>query len=99
MCGLTSTHPREILFQHLDALRTYATRAVLQGDALTVPEEQDRAERMQEALAIGISFGLTEKEIATLLYRELFQVKRGCDCSVCKSRRSNEHFAKEPEND
>jgi len=68
----TSTDRIEQFFNHLSALKHYAQKVLIKGDALTRSEETDRSRRMSEFLAIGSSFDLSEKEMVTILYRELF---------------------------
>ena len=89
MTGLTATHPKELMTRHLEVLREYAGRALNQQDELSPAENEDKTQRIEELLAVGSSFGLTKKEITSLLYRWLFVRKRGCDCMVCQARRSN----------
>ena len=84
MTTQTCIDPRIALAEHLETLRGYATRVVLHGETLTPGEEDDRARRMDEFLAIGEAFRLTEKEIVGLLYGQLFVPKRGCGCHSCR---------------
>jgi hypothetical protein len=70
----TSTDRIEQFFHHLAILKEYAKRVIVSRNPLTPEEEQDRADRIQEFLNIGLSFDLTEKEMVTILYRELFSV-------------------------
>ena len=72
MSSSTSTDRIEQFFHHLAILKEYAKRVIVSGSPLTRDEEQDRAERIHEFLNIGYSFDLTEKEMVTILYRELF---------------------------
>lgn len=72
MSASTSTDRIEQFFHHLAVLKNYARRVIVGGDALSPREEVDRVNRVQQFLAIGFSFDLTEKEIVTILYRELF---------------------------
>ena len=74
MSSPTSTDRIEQFFHHLAILKEYAKRVIVSGNPLTPEEEQDRADRIQEFLNIGLSFDLTEKEMVTILYRELFSV-------------------------
>lgn len=71
----TSTDRIEQFFHHLAVLKEYAKRVIVGGDGLSDNEEQDRADRIQNFLDIGLSFDLTEKEMVTILYRELFVSK------------------------
>ena len=74
MSSPTSTDRIEQFFHHLAILKEYAKRVIVSGNPLTPEEEQDRADRIQEFLHIGLPFDLTEKEMVTILYRELFSV-------------------------
>ena len=87
MGSQVSVHPKELIHQHLLVLRAYAWRVLCRGEALTAKEEDDRAERAREFLAIGRSFKLTGKEMVSLLYRGLLRQKRGCGCPGCLARR------------
>jgi hypothetical protein len=68
----TSTDHIEQFFHHLAALKQYAQRILVKGDTLTENEEADKSHRMTEFLQIGNSFDLSEKEMVTILYREVF---------------------------
>ncbi len=72
MSASTSTDQIEQFFHHLAVLKEYAKRVIVGEDALNQNEEDDRSERIQHFLEIGFSFDLTEKEMVTILYRELF---------------------------
>lgn len=74
MSSPTSTDRIEQFFHHLAILKEYAKRVIVTGNPLTPDEEQDRADRIHEFLNIGYSFDLTEKEMVTILYRELFTI-------------------------
>jgi len=43
---------------------------------LSTIEEDDRKHRIRQFLDIGLSFDLTEKEMVTILFRELFTANR-----------------------
>ena len=88
MTSLALTDTKGLMAQHVASVKEYARRVVLQGESLALYEEDDRAYRMQEFVAAGSSFRLTEKEMVLLIYRGLFEVKRGCDCPTCRSRES-----------
>jgi len=49
--------------------------------------EEERLERLGELWAMGFSFNLTERELVALIYRDLFSVKRGCECPNCREAR------------
>ena len=60
----------------MQAYLDYARRVISGGDMLNVMEEDDRKLRVKQFLDIGISFDLTEKEMVTILYRELFTANK-----------------------
>ena len=78
--------PREEIAEHLERLQGYARRVVAKGETLSPAEEEDRVRRMREYLAIGVSFRCTRQELVGLLYKGLFEAKRGCGCFNCRSR-------------
>ena len=82
----TSATPKEIMVQHRVALADYARRVLIDEDFLNRNEGADLAVRMQEFLAVGISFKCTERELVKLLYQGLFQRHLVCDCFTCESR-------------
>ena len=79
-----STHGSENMARHLEQLRDYAKRVIVDGKRLDPDEEYDRMYRMREFLSIGASFKCTGSELASLIYSGLFEVKRGC--FSCKMR-------------
>ncbi|MCI0440058.1 MAG: hypothetical protein L0177_13155 [Chloroflexi bacterium] len=72
MTAYSSTERIEQFFNHLSTLKDYAQRVIADGDVLDEEEEQDRAERMRQFMEIGGSFDLNEKEMVSIIYRELF---------------------------
>ena len=86
MNSLISVNPQELMSQHQTALRAYAKRVMVRGDDLTPAEDDDRARRMQEYLAVGSSLNLTRKEMVAVIFRGMFAVKRGCGCPTCRER-------------
>ena len=76
MSASTSTDRIEQFFHHLAILKEYARRVIGGGDMLSTIEENDRKHRIRQFLDIGLSFDLTEKEMVTILYRELFTANR-----------------------
>ena len=84
-----SATPKELVSQHQATLRTYLGRALVQGDTLTPGELDDLQQRMSEFRAIGNSFGLTEREIVSLLFRGLLVEKQGCGCHRCRARQTD----------
>ena len=72
MTAEASVDPAESMRQHLSILRGYATRVLVQGESLGTSEEEDRATRMEELLAIGNSYQFTQKELVAFLFRGFF---------------------------
>ena len=88
-----STHQNQRMARHLEQLRDYAKRIIVDGERLDPDEEYDRMYRMREFLSIGASFKCTGGELASLLYNGLFEIKRGCGCFSCKMRKAHEQPA------
>ena len=82
--------PKELMAEHLEALRGYARRAIIEGVTLSPSEDRDKAIRVREFMCIGASFGCTGRELVSLLYKDIYKdiSRRGCDCSSCRSRKS-----------
>ena len=76
MSASTSTERIEQFFHHLAILKDYARRVIGEGGKLNAIEEDDQRHRIRQFLDIGLSFDLTEKEMVTILYRELFTANR-----------------------
>ena len=82
----TSLDPRELMSEHVATLRGYANRVLAQDGSLAPREQADSVRRMEEYLAIGSSFKLTEREMVSNLYRGLLSRKSGCGCPTCRTR-------------
>lgn len=55
--------PRELMGEHLAVLREYCKQVLIREDSLVADQEKDRERRMQELLAMGRSFSVTDKEL------------------------------------
>lgn len=88
MATLALQDPKQIVTNHLAALRDYARRVLVEGVQLSEAEDSDRAERLKEFLAIGSSFKLTIREMAVLVLKELLAPRRACGCPTCIKRSS-----------
>ena len=88
MINLLSVDTKGMMTKHQEALCEYARRVLLHGEFLCEDEQADLASQVQEFMAIGISYKCTKRELVMLLYKGLFQGKRGCDCPSCKTRTS-----------
>ena len=90
MSARVSSDPKKILVENLKTLKVYAERSIVRGEALTSHEDEDRVRRIREFMGIGTSFGCTQKELVKLLLKEYLEVKRGCDCITCTSRKASQ---------
>ena len=88
MASLAVRDPNQLMAQHQEALRKYTRRALKNGETLAYYEREDKALRLREFLAIGNTFGLSNKEMVVHLYRGLFDFKQGCDCPGCQACRA-----------
>ena len=70
---------KTILSHHLTALRSYLRKAFVDRDELTRDENMDRRVRMREFMAIGKSYGLTDKQMVAHLFKGLFKNTQACD--------------------
>ena len=70
---------KTILSHHLTALRSYLRKAFVDRDELTRDENMDRRVRMREFMAIGKSYGLTDKQMVAHLFKGLFKNNQACD--------------------
>ena len=82
-----STDPGEVMGEQLTALRAYAHRVFSLNQTLADHEEDDKAVRMREFRAVGVSLKLTDKEMVELVYRDTLAVSRGCGCPACQAKR------------
>ena len=72
MNGPILADPKKAFIQQIGPLKRYASRVVLHGESLAPSEQGDRATRMQQFLAIGKTFHLTQREMVGLLLSGLF---------------------------
>lgn len=88
MTAMDLKDPREVVAEHVDALRHYAKRVIVRSGSLSVDEDGDRSSRLDEFFAVGSSFDLTEREMVVQLYRGVLSEPRklGCDCPTCRAR-------------
>ena len=97
MSTATLAKPRDVVADHLSVLRSYARQIASEGErSLSIREDADRAARVEEFMAIGLAYKCTPKELVSLLYADVFQTKRGCDCYSCKRRRmlADSHYSR-----
>ncbi|MEK7806946.1 MAG: hypothetical protein AAB528_04340 [Chloroflexota bacterium] len=86
MSATVLADPTQAMTEHRRHLKAYASRVIIRGEPLRPEEEIDRELRLREFLALGESFGCTQKELVKLLYAGVLQRKRGCDCDSCRLR-------------
>jgi hypothetical protein len=84
MATLAPRNPEEMMAEDLSALRAYAERVVVRGDALSPHEEDDREIRFREFAEIGDSFQMTEREMVNMLFDGLFHKGPKCWCAECR---------------
>jgi hypothetical protein len=80
-----------IIAEHIDALRSYASRAITNEAPLTDDEEADKENRFRELVEIGKSINLGESDMVGILFKDLL-VKREskCGCPTCRARFENQ---------
>ena len=88
MARATSKDPRDIVAQHLEALQGYARRSLIHREKLTEAEHADKASRMEELMAVGTSFKLTQSEMTNLIFRGMLRDQKRCGCPTCSARES-----------
>ncbi len=69
--------PKEVMGESLKFLREYARRALIEKDDAVILTQDLKEARMQEFMAIGSSFQLTERDMVVLLYNSLFDNHEG----------------------
>ena len=68
MRSAASAHPKEQMADLLATLRSYAKRVLVQGDPLSLSEEQAKSFEMSQFFSIGAEYKCTEKEMVGLVY-------------------------------
>ena len=84
----TSKDPRDTVAPNLEALHGYARRSLIHGEKLTEAEQADKAARMDELMAVGASFKLTQNEMINLIFRGMLRGEKRCGCPSCSARGS-----------
>ncbi len=82
----TLREARELVAEHVEVLRGYAQRVVLEGRALSAEDELDRESRISEFLAMGSCLKLTEHEMVALVYQDMLRPRPACGCPSCRIR-------------
>lgn len=88
MARAISNDPRDTVAQHLEALHGYARKSLNHGEKLTEAEQADKAARMEELMAVGTSFKLTQSEMTNLIFRGMLRDRQRCGCPACSARES-----------
>jgi len=86
MTNLISKDPKETVAEHIEVLRSYAFKALTNGEQLTDEESADKATRFLELQALCESFDVTEREMVTLVLRQTMREPKRCGCPTCRSR-------------
>ena len=73
MTNLMLVDKKRLMARHPAALREYARRVIVHGEYLAPDEEGDKDRRMEEFLATGRSFRLTDREMVAIIYRGLLR--------------------------
>jgi len=79
--------PKIGLIHQIDTIRDYAIRMVMQGETLEPDEAADQMACMRDFLIIGGDYGLTEKEMVSLVLAQASQNKPECGCHSCNARK------------
>ena len=67
----TSEEAADLFFSHLATLRGYAERIFVEGEELSLEEDDHRDSIAREFRAVGILCEFTEKQLIQLLYAEV----------------------------
>ena len=86
-----SRHADGPLHEHLEKLREYAQKVIIDGDALSPEEEADREARFVLFAELGGSCRMTEREMVSLMFRGVFTPAPPCWCSKCRASHNDSH--------
>ena len=84
----TLKEARELVAEHVEVLRGYAQRVLMEGISLSTEEESDKEASVKEFLAMGSCLKLTGREMVALVYQDTLRPRRRCGCPKCRSRAS-----------
>ena len=73
MIDSTSKNSGERFVEHLVKIRAFAIKTLIQDEELTEEELTDKSAHMDELMTISRSFGLTQKEMTTFIFKGLFR--------------------------
>lgn len=90
MTTATLKEARKLVDEHVEVLRAYAHRVLVEGEALSFSEESDRESRINEFRAMGSCLMLTENEMVTMVYQDMLRERRRCGCPTCRSRSASQ---------
>ena len=68
MRSAAPAHPKKQMANLLATLRSDANRVLVQNDALSLSEDQDKSLRMSQFFRMGADYRCTEKEMVGLVY-------------------------------
>lgn len=80
---------RDLVTEHLEVLRHYARKSLVEGQKLSRLEKVDKTIRLDHFRTIGRSFQLTGSEMTRLIFKGLFRGPRFCGCPTCQARRAD----------
>ena len=86
----TLKEARKLVEEHVEVLRGYAHRSLVQGEALSFTEMSDKESRINEFRAMGSCLKLTENEMVTMVYQDMLRERRRCGCPTCRSRSASQ---------
>ncbi len=66
-------NPKLRMGSHLVALKRYAERVLIDREQLIPWEEADKAARLEDFFSVGQSFRCTQRELVSVLIRDLFK--------------------------
>lgn len=86
MTSPTLNDSNEKVAEHLEVLRGYARKVLVDGEPLSHLEQVDKSVRLSEFVNLGISFKLTLKEMIALILKNVYHKPTRCGCHSCVSR-------------
>ena len=90
MTATTLKEARKLVEEHVEVLRVYAHRVLVEGEALSYTEATDKESRINEFRAMGSCLKLTESEMVTMVYQDMLRERRRCGCPTCRSRSTSQ---------
>ena len=78
-------HVEGPMSQHLDFIRSYAKRVLIEGEYLSAAEARAKEYAFQKISEIGGACRMTEREMGCLMLRGVLNDSPPCWCSVCRT--------------